>query len=433
MRHTARAVICASLAVACTQEIAISPEIKDPVVPEDTDLILPGLQPDIEVTPATLSFGELPPGCPAPTQDVTVKNVGQADLEVDDISIKGPSRAPYTLRASAQTLAPGDSLVVTVGFEALAVTDYGDAHVEVSSNDPDEGLARVELDATGSIAAFKKDQFIQEEGGGVDVLFTIDYSGSMSEELQALQNTFDAFITNFVALGLDYHIAVTTADENDATFRGPVIDPSTPDPVGEFVRQTGLGGGGGEMPYAASKNALTAPLVTAENAGFLRADATLAIVAVSDEIGDDTMSAGDYVRWLKSLKADPTMVSFSGVVPPETGFGCIAAPLPSKNYHTAIRQTGGVWGNICNLNFRPFLSYLSYVAAGLEFRFTLTETPTSTNPSAFTVTVDGVALPFDSIAGWTYDAATNTVELHGNGIPDPGAAVEVRYPYDPGC
>ena len=61
------------------------------------------------------------------------------------------------------------------------------------------------------------------------------------------------------------------------------------------------------------------------------------------------------------------------------------------------------------------------------------DTPTSTNPSAFTVTVDGVPLPFDSIAGWTYDAATNSVELHGDGIPDPGSAVEVRYPYDPGC
>lgn len=433
MRHIARALICSSLSFACTQEIAISPEVKDPAMPEDTDLALPSLQPDIEVTPALLAFGELPPDCPAADQDVTVKNVGEGDLVIDGISLKGPNRAPYTLRASPTTLAPGESLVLTVGFQALAVEDYGDAHIEVSSNDPDEAVARVELDAVGSIAAFKKDQFIQEEGGGVDVLFTIDYSGSMSEELQALQNTFDAFITNFVALGLDYHIAVTTADEFDATFRGPVIDPNTPDPVGEFVRQTSIGGGGGEMPYAASKNALTAPLVTAENAGFLRPDATLAIVAVSDEIGDDTMSALDYVRWLKSLKADPTMVSFSGVVPPETGFGCIAAPLPSKNYHTAIRQTGGVWGNICNLNFRPFLSYLSYVAAGLEFRFTLSDTPTSTNPSAFTVTVDGVPLPFDSIAGWTYDAATNSVELHGDGIPDPGSAVEVRYPYDPGC
>lgn len=430
-RHLS-ASICLILA-ACAQDFAIAPDVKEPEVPEDTDLALPALNPDIEITPVALDFGELPPTCPAADQDVTITNVGEADLEIDDIALRGASKDPYKLRASPTTLAPGDSMIVTVGFQADAIEDYSQARVEVTSNDPDEAVATVALTAAGSIAAFKKELFIQEQGSGVDVLFTIDYSGSMSEELDALQNAFGVFITNFVNLGLDYHIAVIAEDPGCPEFLGPVIDSSNPDPVAEFVRQTGLGGCGGEEPFAGSKAALTEPALSGANAGFLRPNATLAVVAITDEPGDDTMTTGAYVTWLKSLKPSPTDVSFSGLTAQNSGFGCLAAPAPAPRYHTVINQTGGVWGDICNVNLRPFLSYLSYVAAGLEYRFALGDTPTSTNPSAITVTVNGASVPFSSIDGWTYDAATNSVELHGDAIPDPGDSIEVRYPYDPGC
>ena len=55
----------------------------------------------------------------------------------------------------------------------------------------------------------------------------------------------------------------------------------------------------------------------------------VAVVALTDEPGEDTITPGAYATWLKSLKAQPSQVSFSGVTPPNSGFGCIAAPLPA--------------------------------------------------------------------------------------------------------
>jgi len=46
----------------------------------------------------------------------------------------------------------------------------------------------------------------------VDMLWVIDNSGSMAEEVARLQDSFDVFMNEFVTLGLDYQIGVTTTD-----------------------------------------------------------------------------------------------------------------------------------------------------------------------------------------------------------------------------
>ena len=141
------------------------------------------------------------------------------------------------------------------------------------------------------------------------------------------------------------------------------------------------------------------------------------------------------MQWLESLKSDLSRVSFSGLVGPPSGglFVCGGEVEPAPQYHTAIRRSGGVWGNMCSLDLVPFLLHLSYVAAGLEFGFELSEAPLSASPAVVTVTVDGVEVPYDPLDGWTYDAATNAVQLHGSAIPEPGQTVIVTYPYDSAC
>jgi len=273
----------------------------------------------------------------------------------------------------------------------------------------------------------------------------IDQSCSMSENLTTVANALDKFIQSFVNLGLDYHIGVTTVDmtAEAGSFRGPWIDASTPNGTQVFKNQVdaGAGGTGEETGFIAARTALTSKLGQAPNKDFLRDDATLAIVVVSDEDDRNADSdAGpvhpgvinDFVTWLQGMKPDPSDVSFSALtcLSQQAGIGCPA-------YRTAINTTRGVWGNIDRqpIDINPFLTQLSFAAAGLKVAYVLTEAPTNTSPSAITVTVDGNDIPFDPshVNGWTYDADDNSIVFWGDSIPDPGEAIVIRYPYDAGC
>lgn len=426
---------------ACAPDVSIA--VKDPDEPEpaDTDPGLPIGQPDIAVEPLDVRFGGEVPGCVAPPRTVTVRNEGEVDLEVAGVALRGADRRAYTLDVVPFTVPPGGSETFEIGFEPPDLGPWGEAVVEIASNDPDESGVKVDLDGQGSEFAQREDLFVQGEAGSVDVLFSIDYSGSMSEEIAALGSRFDAFIQNFVNLGLDYRIAVVTADPACPGFQGdpkiitPQNAPTPADAQALFRAATGVASCSGEAAFGATRNALSPPWVNGENAGFLRADATLAVVALSDEPEQSGIRPADYVSWLEGLKTDPRMVSFSGIVGPPTGgvFVCGGEVEPAPQYHAAIRQSGGVWGNMCNLDLVPFLLHLSYVAAGLEFGFELSEAPLSASPAVVTVTVDGVAIPYSAIDGWTYDSSTNAVQFHGSAIPEPGQTVLVTYPYDSGC
>ncbi len=424
---------------ACAPDITLVPKDDDPEDPVDSDPAVEIGQPDIEIDKKELRFGAALPGCDAPDQVFVITNVGDADLAVKELKLRGPDSAVYVIRDSPRTLKPGGSLEVAVGFTPAALQKYGDALIEVNSNDPDEASVRVDLEGAGDEFAYIEEIFEQGIAGPVDVLFSIDYSGSMSTEISALGNKFQTFITSFQNLGLDYQIAVITADPSCATFQGTekIITPQSADPVAAFLNATSGSGCGGEAAFGASKNALTSPLIDNENKGFLRADATLAVVALSDEPEQSGQSANQYVNWLASLKGgDASKVSFSGIVGPDgTGIFpvCRGEVERAPEYHKAIRQSGGVWGNICNLDLVPFLTHLSYVAAGLNFSFELANVPSSSSPSAITVTIDGVVIPYGRVNGWVFDEDTNSVELFGTAIPEPGASIVVAYPYDSGC
>ncbi|MCB9662712.1 MAG: hypothetical protein H6732_01270 [Alphaproteobacteria bacterium] len=437
-----RLILTAALLGACTPDILVAPTGKG--APDDEpDTGLPLDQPDIEVTPDVLRFGKLPPGCTSEALEVTVKNVGTADLDVTDLRLAGARAGAYTLvKAPKRVLAPDQSMVVTLTFEADEIRPYNAAWLEVASNDPDEPVSKVDLSAAGDEFAYAEELFFQENQANVDVLFSIDQSGSMGGEIQDLANAFDVFITAFVNLGLDYRIAVATADPdaNCASFAGPYISNTTADPVAEFNTQATMSRPcGTEAAFAASRASLT----SAEGQAFLRQDASLAVIGVSDEEEQSTLfSPQQYAQWLTNLKGgDPTRVSFNGLVGPQSGNiiagGCPVSSGsdadPAPRYHNAIRLTGGVWGNLCDFDVGPFLQQTSFVAAGLEFRFPLANIPSTANPNDYTVTVDGVEVPWDGFDGWTYDSSDNAIEFHGTSLPNPGAEIVVVYPYDAVC
>jgi len=436
------------LLLAACQEYTLKTE--DPVVPEPVDTDVPPVEvltaPDIEVDPPTLDFGTMKVDCAADPQRITITNVGDDDLSVNDIHLDGPDAAIYTLSYQPRTLAPGESMRATVDFTPPGFDSYEDVRVQILSDDPDEATVNVRVRGEGAENAFWEQSFTQTQSSAVDVLFIIDNSGSMADNIDRLNDTFRVFIQQFNLLGLDYQIAVTTTDmdRTDAgQFVGPIITPRDPDPVAEFRRQTdqGTGGSGDERGRDAAYAALRAPLINNQNAGFVRQDANLAVAIISDE--DDSSSnvaIPAFNAWLNNYKGDPLKTSFSGMVGPNGGGGLfpgIACSILSGDvmnaprYHDVINGTQGVWGDLCNYQYQPFLTFLSYVAAGLLYQFPLEQVP---DPwGQIQVLVNGMALPYSTFDGWSYDAATNQVVINGNAIPDPGSSIVITYPYSTPC
>ncbi|MEZ4321331.1 MAG: vWA domain-containing protein [Myxococcota bacterium] len=439
--------------LAACQEYELKQDPDDPQIvdtdlpPVDTDEppvpTPPPEAPDIEVEPMLLPFGFLPAQCLSEPELVTVRNVGGGDLVINDIFFVD-SVGAFNETGTSTVVAPGGIYQFYVEFIPLYDGQWLD-YVRIASNDPDESVVDVVADGTGANGGIITDGFVQNAASAIDVLFVLDNSGSMSDNLDALANEFPQFIQNFVALGLDYQIAVVTTDMDDPTqsgrIQGPIISNASADPVGDFVAITSLGatGSGDERGLDAAFAALdpSVGLINTTNAGFARPGSNLSIIVVSDENDGSNMNPAPFTTWLDNYQGDPDLSNLSIVGGPRQGlFPCIsiiggvsASPVP--RYWSVARDTGGIHANLCNVNFDVIVQQLATVAAGLRVNYDLAAIPG--DPNTVGVTVNGVPLPQNATNGWTYDPATNLVEFHGTGVPDEGANVEITYEGETVC
>ncbi|MDP6934340.1 MAG: hypothetical protein QGG40_15545, partial [Myxococcota bacterium] len=148
----------------------------------------------------------------------------------------------------------------------------------------------------------------------------------------------------------------------------------------------GITGSGIEMGLQAAELALSEPLVSEDNAGFLREDAALSVIYVSDEDDYSPEGVNHYLRALKDLKGDEayrnhSLVNVSAVVgatePEYEGL----ASCESENgeaayghrYVDLASRTGGALESICDEDFTPIAHELGLTVSGLELEFELSE------------------------------------------------------------
>jgi len=323
----------------------------------------------------------------------------------------------------------------------------------------------------GILVTDKAKQIDQGEGGKVDILWVLDNSPSMNDERGDIATNFNKFIQRMAALAYDFRIAIVLTDPTASIkgrFVGEVITHDMPDlvarfqaavqkiltdhecslPEGECIHEQGL-----ETARIALQMAVAG---TAPNTGFYRADASLAIIFVSDS--DDMfqrdpqklyLPAGDrkaQVDYLMGLKTDASKITMSAFVADgspgckETcwtevaggGYTCqVGSNMPHDNiesvgqhYIDAAKKTGGLVAALCGADFEEVLDHLGANAVGLRFRFPLNEKP---DPYSIVVWVDDVIVPRSKSNGWTYDLATNEVVMHGTWIPAPAATIKMSY------
>ncbi len=269
----------------------------------------------------------------------------------------------------------------------------------------------------------------------VDILWVVDNSGSMEQEQEKVADGFAAFIQYFLALELDFHMAITTTDTDPTGARGAfvgatrILDPATPDLVNTFMAnaQVGIDGSGDERGLEAARLSLSEPNASGANAGFLRPDALLAVIIVSDEEDVSADPVDTYVNFFRSLKAnDPARVSLSGIVG-DVPNGCENSEAhadPGVRYHQAIQALNGIAGSICADDFTAILDSLGSLISGMTVALELKHEPTA---ESIRVRVDGVEVPNDPLYGWTWSASQNAIVFATPAAPEECARIEIDY------
>jgi hypothetical protein len=384
-----------------------------------------GLAPRIQLDPATWDFGEHEIGCDL-EQTVTIRNVGSAPLEIGEVFfaptsdelVMGCYIGPGTL------LDPGAMESVTVYYTPTdELPDTGYLHVY--SNDPAQPDALATQFGAAYLAAEVVDEFAQEGNNWTDILWVVDNSGSMSGEQTSLALNFSSFLSIIEVLDIDYHIAVVTTDMS--AFQGPVpvMTPSTPDVAAAFADavQVGINGSGNEKGLQYGSGAVTPPLAIpgGPNDGFLREEAGLRVIFVSDEEDQSSDTVQAYVNLFQDLKVNPDHVVLSAITGQLTGCsGAGGNADPAHRYEQAVALTGGISESICMASWVNALSSLAWLSLSWQDTFQLSQ-----DPVIETIEVELNHVPV--YVGWDYDEVLGAVVFQPDYVPDTGDLISIRY------
>ncbi|MFT5454106.1 MAG: hypothetical protein ACI9K2_000582 [Myxococcota bacterium] len=272
----------------------------------------------------------------------------------------------------------------------------------------------------------------------VDVLFVIDDSCSMSEEQEALSVGFPGFFSLIEVIGDQYQIGVISTDMDNPDKSGKLresggykwIDAETEDPFLVFEEMAGLGieGSGIEKGIFATYTALET-LADTDNAGFLREDAALMVVVLSDEpdfTEDSDIRLADFRDWFASLKVDPEpgWLTFNGIVgPPPSGCSSAVGNAESGDGYIQIAEfTGGVLHSICETPYGP--AFDAMVGAIPSEEFYLSDVP---DPSSIRISakLPNGETTYMNDEQWQYFADENYITLN-NALQDE-SQVFIRY------
>jgi len=285
------------------------------------------------------------------------------------------------------------------------------------------------------------DVFTQTPVEARDILWLIDNTMSMQPEGQALSPLFNDFIAAIEKYNISYQVGIITTDaQNDqGRLQGTpsIITSDTPDAAEIFQENVEAVV---SSPFSKSPEegflSLTMALSPEAlgsggyNEGFLRDDAGLSIIVVSD---DDDVSEGtveEYRDFLVVLKGGDTSdrIMFSAIVGPEggcTGPNGVKAAY-GERYIEMTELLNGVFKSICTPNLSSVVSAVGEQQVALKSRFQLTHPAV---PGTIDVFVDDV----QTMEGesWTYDEAQQSVVFNADALPAHGALIKVFYQYLP--
>lgn len=314
------------------------------------------------------------------------------------------------------------------------------------------------------------DRFTQsaQTSNGVDILWVIDNSGSMSEEQTNLADGANQFFNSLGNAGVDYRLAATTTDGStcqdlrtlsDGT--SEYITPGTANAADEWggdgagiegIARPGTGGSATETGfYCADK---------VDRSGFDRAGAEDLVIFVSDEPENETVQesspAGttsytnrDFATYEQNFTGTGATYfaiagtssevrntfsdTYDGTAADFTCNGDGGSATGGAHFSEIATVTGGSSASICAnaTSWSVMFEQIIQTATGLASSYELSYTPL---PNTIQVTVDGSSVSRDVSHSDGFDViqSANTgarLVFYGSALPDPGDSIQVSYDY----
>ncbi len=315
----------------------------------------------------------------------------------------------------------------------------------------------------------------------VDLLWVVDTSNSMDEEQALIAEGFQEFVAGLQNLNIRFQTALTSTDVceslNDGTqkitpecpvpnggsvktrLRGSfvgdkgrtVLKGTDPDVLSKFTsyaRAMGVEGSGFEHGLSAA-NLAVKKSISGINEPFIRKDAFLSVIVVSDE-EDDGIGLGlldkasnvnyvaegltnwrydhrDFIRDMDAVKgAGNFSVNAITGTRDEKGVLC-SSPYGSPTeegtqYIAAAKATGGNIESICSKNWNTLLKQ---IASNLKTQISQIKLiDSNVLKNTVEIYVDGEKL---DLKYWTYLVAQNSVSFSSSYNPPLGSRIEIKY------
>lgn len=315
----------------------------------------------------------------------------------------------------------------------------------ISACSPDSPKLQARPDLSNEKVVKDNDYLIKDPK--VDILFVVDNSGSMDFHQKNLAANVGRFVSAFFnRVSIDYHIGVLSTDMDDnlggkccghlignPTF----LDRSNPSPEADLAVRLVLGvvGSGTEKLFDPVITALSSPLMTSVNAGFLRPDAHLAIIFITDAEDQSKESpVGLYDHLLKIKGKREKILAYGAIIP--TGYNdpqCSrdvpeVEPRLIEQFLNMVINRGS---NVFNLCAQDFGDKLAQVAEDLAKQVSntiyLSRAPIVSTIRVFYGTQE---IPSDSEYGWSFDSELNAIYLGKKIELDPNQPVGTKIRVD---
>lgn len=392
-------------------------ESNDPDEPVlNVPIVGSGRVPELEITPDPLEIGTVTVGCDA-VGAFTLRNIGTFPLSVSDIGVDGGAFALGERFVFPFDLAPGGEEQVDVRFIPDDERIF-EGRLRVASNEAIRERTARHV-GVGVFNAPRTDRFVLPVDPPADLLMFVDQSWSMRDDQDALAANFASFIAQIDAGTPDWHLMVANGD--DGCTNSGVLTRDTLDYTAIFESSVRTGGGSlTESGLSVVATALEKTSPGECNEGFLREDALLHVIFVTDEAEQSSGAWEDYLARMRAAKGTGWLLRASAVAG-ELPDGCKTlsnSANAGRGYYEVVQATSGAFLSICSA-WGDNVSILADATIRRD-TFPLSRAP---DPTTVQVTVNGAAMA----TGWRWEAEPNTIVFETAYAPTEGDVVEITY------
>ncbi len=287
----------------------------------------------------------------------------------------------------------------------------------------------------------------------VDVVFMVDDSSSMASHQNRLSAAIPDLIQKLLSLKLDMHFAVVSSNmagnnngkpADGGKFLGSprYLTSGTANLASVLSSRIKIGEGGSnnERGMESLVNSLSAPHIINEGSGFLRQEAYLVVIALTDEEDNSPVPVGAtqplsyYKNFFDNLKPQ-TQPGVKNWVMNVIGKLSLSTPCStfsesgsiSEPFMSLATYSGGIQTSLCTNDLSNAVANIKGRLVEIVTDYRLKKVP---NISTIQVFMNGSPVPRSNVNGWDYLPSINAIRFYGSYIPKADANIRVDFTPD---